>query len=494
MKGFARIACLMVTLAMVMAVLNTANPPRLLAAAVLPAGFVDEVVLSGLTNPTAIRFAADGRIFVAEKSGIIKVFDNLSDPTAAVFADLRTNVHNYWDRGLLGLALDPAFPARPYIYVLYTFDGPIGGLAPTWGMPGVTSDGCPDPPGGTSVGCVVSGGISRLQAAGNVMTGSEKVLVHDWFQQFPGHSIGSLTFGSDGALYASGGEGASWQFVDYGQVENPGGDPPSPVGALQTTPTAEGGSLRSQDLQTTADPTGLNGAVIRIDPATGAALPDNPLYSRADPNARRIVAYGFRNPFRMAVRPGTREIWVGDVGWRTWEEINVIADPLAAAVRNFGWPCYEGSGRQSGWDAAGLTLCENLYARAGAVTTAHFAYKEGAAVVAGETCPNTSASTSGLAFYTGGSYPSKYDGALFFADYSRKCIWVMFPGANGVPDPATRATLVQGAAYPVDLQIGPAGDLFYVDFTGGNIHRVRYGAGVPPGPRSPPRRRPVRCL
>ena len=97
-------------------------------------GFSESVVFSGLDTPTAVRFSPDGRIFVAEKSGIIKVFDSLSDSTATVFADLRTNVHNYWDRGLLGLALDPAFPTRPYVYVLYTFDGPIGGLAPTLGL------------------------------------------------------------------------------------------------------------------------------------------------------------------------------------------------------------------------------------------------------------------------------------------------------------------------------------------------------------------------
>jgi glucose/arabinose dehydrogenase len=195
-------------------------------------------------------------------------------------------------------------------------------------------------------------------------------------------------------------------------------------------------------------PLGLNGSVIRIDPATGAAPSNNPLYARTDANARRIIACGFRNPFRMAVRPGTRELWVGDVGWRTWEEINVIPDPLAAPVRNFGWPCYEGNERQSGWDAAGLNICENLYATTGAVTFAHFSYKEGTAVVAGETCPNTSASMTGLAFYAGGSYPSRHNGALFFADYSRKCIWVMFASANGIPDPATRSTFGAGGGFP----------------------------------------------
>src|SRR5262245_7450700 len=76
-------------------------------AATLPSGFQESVIFSGLTQPTAIRFARDGRVFVAEKSGLVKVFDNLSDTTPTIFADLRTNVHNFWDRGLLGLELDP---------------------------------------------------------------------------------------------------------------------------------------------------------------------------------------------------------------------------------------------------------------------------------------------------------------------------------------------------------------------------------------------------
>src|SRR4051794_30058069 len=73
--------------------------------------FYETTVVSGLTNPTVARFARDGRIFVAEKSGLIKVYSNLQDATPTVFADLRTNAHNFWDRGLIGLALDPSFPS-----------------------------------------------------------------------------------------------------------------------------------------------------------------------------------------------------------------------------------------------------------------------------------------------------------------------------------------------------------------------------------------------
>ncbi|MCI0613657.1 PQQ-dependent sugar dehydrogenase, partial [bacterium] len=88
----------------------------------LPSGFQEQTAFQGLSNPTVVRFAPDGRIFVAEKVGRIKIFNGLSDTTPDVIVDLSVNVHNYWDRGLLGMAIDPQFPAKPYIYVLYTYD------------------------------------------------------------------------------------------------------------------------------------------------------------------------------------------------------------------------------------------------------------------------------------------------------------------------------------------------------------------------------------
>jgi glucose/arabinose dehydrogenase len=452
------------------------------AVSTLPSGFQEEVTVSGLTNPTNVEFSQDGRVFVAEKSGLIKVFDNLSDTTPTTFADLRTNVHNFWDRGLLGLALAPNFPADPHVFVLYAHDAAIGGTAPRWGTPGVSSDPCPTPPGPTADGCVVSGRLSRLQAdpTTNKMTGSEQVLIENWCQQYPSHSVGSLAFGSDVALYVSGGDGASWNFVDYGQDGNPlnpCGDPPGGVGATLTPPTAEGGALRSQDLRTSTDPVTLDGAILRVDPATGNALPNNPLYSSDRPNARRIIAHGLRNPFRFTIRPGTSEVWLGDVGWNNWEEINRIAAPADSAVENFGWPCYEGKGRQAGYDAANLNVCENLYAAGtGAVNAPYHAYEHAAQTG----CGTGSSSVAGLAFYEGGAYPDNYDGALFFPDYSRKCIWSMGRGANGLPDPAKGGTFATGVTGPVDLEVGPGGDLFYADLDGGTIRRIKYSAANRP--------------
>ena len=68
------------------------------------------------------------------------------------------------------------------------------------------------------------------------------------------------------------------------------------------------------------------------------------------------------------------------------------------------------------------------------MTAPVYTYNHSAQVVSGESCPTGSSSTAGLAFYTGGSYPSSYVNALFFADYSRQCIWAMLPGTNGVPE------------------------------------------------------------
>jgi uncharacterized repeat protein (TIGR01451 family) len=456
-------------------------------------GFSERVVFSGLVNPTVVRFLPDGRVLVAEKSGLIKMFDSLTDPSATVVADLRTNVHNFWDRGLLGLAVPPGFDPlsaddwRRHIYVLYTHDAFIGGTAPKWGVVDGTSDPCPSSPAGpgpTTDGCVVSGRLSKLLATGADWADNEDVLLEDWCQQFPSHSTGALDFGADEKLYVSGGDGASFTNSDWGQFggtvldpgnpgtfftpANPCGDPPFPIGTPQTKPTAEGGALRSQSpRRAPGEARLLNGAILRVDPATGDPLPDNPLFSSTDVNEQRTIGYGLRNPFRMILRPGTNDVFIADVGWSTWEELNRIPD--LSVARNFGWPCFEGNAAQY----TGLNICPAQ----GLTTAPLFAYNHGSPAVPDDGCTTGGSSVAGMAFYQGDSnYPGGYQDALFFSDYSRKCMWVMFPGGGGDPDPATRAAFASTVSNgPVDLQIGPDGNLYYVGFDAGTVVRVVFG-------------------
>jgi glucose/arabinose dehydrogenase len=459
--------------------------PAAHAGGTVPAGFQDRTAISGLTEPTTFAFASNGQVFVGEKSGVIKAFDGLGDTSPTTVADLSTEVYNYWDRGLLGMALDPQYPTRPYLYVLYTLDALPGGSPPFWGHVGEPSESCPDGEGGTGTGCVVTGRLARLtlNPADGVMI-SKTNLLTDWCQQYPSHSIGDLAFGADGKLYVSGGEGASFTFTDWGQSGdpvNPCADPPGNApGTALTPPTSEGGSLRSQDARTTSDPTGLDGALLRVDPDTGAGLPDNPFAASSDPNQRRIVAYGFRNPFRFTIRPGTNEPWVGDVGQDTWEEIDRLPNEPSGTASNFGWPCYEGVGHQPSFENAELNLCQSLYT-GGTATPPYYAYNHDANVVGGESCSTGSSSISGMAFYPGGPFPNSYDGALFFADYSRKCIWAMFPGSDGLPNPSNIQTFDAQADGPVKLAVGPGGALYYANLDGGTIQQISScGGNCPP--------------
>lgn len=467
--------------------------PRSTAAPRLPRRFEERVVLDGLHVPTAAAFAPGGEIFVAEKSGVVKVADE-PGATLSVFADLNVEVHDLLDRGMLGLALDPGFPRRPFVYVLYAYDHILGDPepAPRWGTPGTYYDGCPDPadggPGAEVSGCLASGRLSRLTAEAVDgswrMSGQEDVLVEDWCMQYPSHATGSLHFGPDGYLYASAGEGAHYSQVDHGQVAAPywanGSNPCD-------DPELEGGAMRSQDIRTRGDLVGLSGTVIRIDPDTGLGAPGNPFAGDGNPNAERIVAYGMRNPFRFAFRPGAGaeepEVWLGDVGQSGFEEINRFR--VGGSAENFGWPCYEGPGRNPAFDSLDLPLCESLYAERSA-SEPYLAYPR-TSTVAGESCPTGSSSVSGVQVPVSATYPARYDGALFFSDFSRRCIWVMKAGDDGLPDPDRVQPFIEGAASPVDLLTGPEGDLYYLSLgldaggsfeeRGGSLRRIHFARG-----------------
>ena len=176
-------------------------------AATLPDGFSERTVVGGLTMPTAAAWTPDGRLLVAEKAGVVKLAEP-GQATARQILDLRSVVHSYWDRGLLGLAVDGQFGAHPYVYLLFTHEldqanpdrfGPMvsqlrryrltaGGdlVEPQVLLGSYTASTCPPP--SNDVDCIPSEGDS--------------------------HSIGTVRSAPDGTLYVGSGDAASYSLVD----------------------------------------------------------------------------------------------------------------------------------------------------------------------------------------------------------------------------------------------------------------------------------------
>ena len=104
-----------------------AGAPAVPVGAAVPSGFAQSIVFTGLGRPTNIEFASDGTVFITEKRGRVLRFDSVNDPTPSVVADRRSQTHNNSDRGMLGLAVHPDYPATPWVYVSYALDQEPGG-------------------------------------------------------------------------------------------------------------------------------------------------------------------------------------------------------------------------------------------------------------------------------------------------------------------------------------------------------------------------------
>ena len=181
----------------------------------------------------------------------------------------------------------------------------------------------------------------------------------------------------------------------------------------------------------------------------------------------------------MTLRPGTDELWIGDVGWGDWEEIDRIPDLTDGVAEDFGWPCYEGAGHQAGYDGADLRSARTSMRRPSAATSPYHAYDHSAEVVTGDGCPTGSSATAGLAFYPRPAARSRphYAGGLFMADHERHCIWFLPKGVDGQPDRGAIQLFASGPLHPVDLQIGPDGNLYYADF---DDREIRIISPIPP--------------
>ncbi|MEP7165820.1 MAG: PQQ-dependent sugar dehydrogenase [Ferruginibacter sp.] len=144
----------------------------------LPPGFSQVQVAGGITNPTTMAIAPDGRIFVAQQEGQLRVIEN-GTLLAQPFVSLTVNSSG--ERGLLGIAFDPQFATNNYIYLYYTLSS------------------------------AANNRISRFTANGNVVVpGSEiPILDLDPLSSATNHNGGSMQFGPDGKLYVAIGENAN---------------------------------------------------------------------------------------------------------------------------------------------------------------------------------------------------------------------------------------------------------------------------------------------
>ena len=419
------------------------------AAAGPPTGFASVVTQRNLVQPTSFGFAPTGQLFIAEQRGTIQAYDSFGDESPTQVADLRTVVHNHHDRGLLGLEVDPAWPARPYIYALLSYDAPpYGGDAPFYGQPGEDSDPCPAWTGtylSPDGGCPGQTRVARLEfddqqpQLGLTLVDLQWLLT-DVCREFQFHDGGGIRM-AGGQLYAALGDGA-WPNSDVGTY----GTKPDPC----DEPPGEGGSLKSQDARTAGDELGASGSVVRLDPDVGGI-------------ENWQAAYGLRNPFRMAVAPDGA-LWIGDVGQARAEELNRL-DPAGPTV-NFGWPCYEGAAQSGDTAFHQAPICQALYAEGSATAPVDGWCHAGTWP---DACTVGSGSVSGLAFGPTGD--------LFVADYTRETI---YRKAGGVGPLEPWATDVGG---PVELRFLGA-DLFYLDVFTGELARIY--AGVPGNPPPEP--------
>ncbi len=359
--------------------------------AILPSGFDQSTLVAGLSRPTAMEFAPDGRLFVAEQAGTLRRVDT---GTIAAVPTLALAVDDAGERGLLGLAFDPNDPAVTFVYVYYT-----------------------TPQGGTH------NRVSRFRLVGDrADPASEQILVElDALDpRLTNHNAGALDFGADGKLYI-----------------------------------ATGDNNRSEVAQ------GLDtrlGKILRYNP-DGSIPADNPFFNVATGENRAIWALGLRNPFSMAIQPGTGRIHLNDVGGALFEEINI-----GEAGANYGWPAAEGPSGDPRF-------------RGPLFSYPHGPGNESGFSIAGGAFYNVAAAAA--------RFPAEYAGQYFFGDFVNRWIRQL--------DPETGAVAPFGAELAfglVDLDVGPDGRLYYLarntSRADGAVHRIDFTAAPTPPPPPPP--------
>jgi glucose/arabinose dehydrogenase len=413
---------MLVVRALIALIVGLAFPAGAHADAFTAPGFATErVVTFDPYTPVGMAFAPDGRLFVWQKNGIVHVIkDGELLPTP--FIDLSAKVNTAEDRGFWGLAFDPQFSSNGYVYLSYTFEhagNPNDNGARTSRLTRVIVDPANPDVALPASETVILGSIGlppcRAQAQNADCIGADSGT----------HTLGAIHFAADGTLLVGIGDGA-------------GGDSVDPQ------------ALRAQDLDSP------NGKILRIN-TDGSAPPDNPFYDGTNSWRSRIWLYGVRNPFGFSLHPETEEVYLGDVGWNTWEEIN-----HGFQGSNFGWPCFEGFAPQPSYQAQ-FTQCAAL--TPSAVKPPVFTYDRG-----------TGSATIGGPFYKGSLYPEEYWGNFFFADYAGS--WIRRVVLDDENRPVSTQVFAEDVDNPVSLVQGPDGMMYYLSFTTGELRRIRYNGPV----------------
>ncbi|MEP7375511.1 MAG: Ig-like domain-containing protein [Chitinophagaceae bacterium] len=322
----------------------------------LPSGFSAATIGSGWNMPLGTAFTSDGqKMFVWEKDG--RVYVCIRNAAGAYIKqttpvlDISEEVANWGDHGLMGFALDPNYLSNGLIYLLYVVDRHY---LINFGTASYN-------PATSSTGATI-GRITRYKTTTNgsnivadlstrfILLGETKqtgiCIMHD------SHGLGTLAFAADGTLLATAGDGGSYYLVDKGSDTDTDFQTALNDGIIR--PAENVGAFRAQILNC------HNGKLLRIDPVTGNGVSSNPFYSAAQPRSpkSRVWAFGLRNPYRFSIKPGTGsnnpaagdvgEVFVGDVGWNTYEEVSIIT----RGGVNCGWPLFEGLTPQPGYTSA----------------------------------------------------------------------------------------------------------------------------------------------
>src|SRR6266699_890863 len=261
---------------------NTSPPPPTLQVELVP-------IASNFTNPLDIQQPNDGsgRLFVVEQSGRIKFIQNGNVP-GTPYLDVSSLIVSVGEEGLLGLAFHPNFSQNGCFYVNYTTTRLTGALQ-----------------------TVIAEYRATPVNANTVSTATEQRLI-TVNQPESNHNGGGLAFGPDGNLYIGLGDGGR------------AGDQHGNTGNAQDLRTRLGKSLRIH--------VGCNG--------TYTVPTDNPFHTQPTPT-NEIWLYGLRNPFRFSFDRATGNLWIGDVGQDSFEEVDRLTPQQGGA--NLGWRCKEGT-------------------------------------------------------------------------------------------------------------------------------------------------------